>query len=52
MEGIVFNLIFVLFFVLGFLLRFEGGKIISVAAGLCLGVIANEIYKFIVWAIR
>jgi hypothetical protein len=48
----VFNFLFLAFFILGFSLRFADGKVISVAAGLCAGVIANELYKFVVWLLR
>lgn len=48
----MFNFLFLAFFLLGFALRFADGKVISVAAGLCAGVIANEIYKFIIWLVR
>lgn len=51
-EGLMFNWLFVLFLVLGFFFRFADGKIISIAAGLCAGVIINELYKFVVWLLR
>lgn len=37
---------------LGFALRTLDGRVISVALGLCVGILLNEAWKFGVWLVR
>jgi hypothetical protein len=48
----MFNWIFFVSLFVGFGFRLYDGKIISIAAGLCVGVILNEVVRFFVYWIR
>lgn len=46
------NLWFILAVLVGLLARAYDGKIISIAVGLCVGVLLNELWKFLVWMLK
>lgn len=48
----MFNVIFFVAMTIGFFFRVYDGRIISIAAGLCAGVVLNELWKFIVYVVK
>lgn len=46
------NVFFFLAVLVGFALRTLDGRIISIAVGLCIGILLNELWKFAVWLHR
>jgi len=48
----MFNWIFFVSLAVGFGFRLYDGRIISIVAGLCAGVIVNELVRFLVYWIR